>query len=112
MKRRRSRVYEEEPVELNEVLEPNEEQQWDQEEFVYDQPYDPYDDPYLDDYSDEHEAIDHESRFHLAVGMLDLISICIGIVVILALVAMLATLVGWLQNDIMHSALLLQSGLI
>ena len=112
MKRRRSRVYEEEPVELNDVLEPNEEEQWDQEEeFVYDQPYDPYDDPY-EEYSDEHEAIDHESRFHLAVGVLDLISIGVGIVVILALFAMLTTLIGWLQNDIMHSALLLQSGLI
>ena len=45
------------------------------------------------------------------MGMFDLVSILVGIVVILALVAMLFTLFNWLKSDIQHSALLLQSGL-
>ena len=45
------------------------------------------------------------------MGMLDLISILVGIVVILVLVAMLVSLAHWLQNDILHSALFMQSGL-
>jgi len=109
MKRRRSQQIEEEPVELGEVLETNE-QQW-QDEFVYDQPYDLYDESF-DDYSSEHEAADHESRFRLAIGLFDIISIFVGVSVILALVAMLTTLLQWLRNDILHSAILLTSGLL
>ena len=121
MKRRR-RQYEEtdEAMHLGDVLEPYQQQEWDAQSYqVYDQPYEPQD-PYAqgfvdgyygDEYSDEHEAADHESRFRIALGMFDFISIFIGIVVILVLVAMLITLFNWIRADLMHSALLLQSGL-
>lgn len=117
MARRRRRYEEEEweePVELDDVLEPYE-QQWDpQQEVYYDQEnsyvQDGYD-GYAADYSDEHEAVDHEGRFRIALGMFDLASILVGVVVILMLVAMLITLINWLYSDIMNSALLLQSGL-
>ncbi len=115
MKRRRSKAYEtEETVELGEVLEP-----YQQPETIYQDPQEEYPEAYLegyedfygDEYSEEHEAVDNETRFHIAMGAFDLISICIGIVVILLLVSMLITLFNWLRNDILHSALLLQSGL-
>lgn len=122
MKRRRRRYEEmdEEAVELGDVLEPYQEIQWQDEPYmqdVYAQPpaQDPYVQGYMDgyeeEYSDEHEAADHESRFRIAMGMFDLISIFVGILVILALVAMLFTLFDWLRSDIQHSALLIQSGL-
>lgn len=114
----RKRRYEEpeNEVQLNEVLEPyGSEPVWEappayppQEE----NPYDAYDpDAYVEEYSDEHEEADHEGRFRIAMGMFNLISILVGIVVILMLVAVLVTLFNWLRSDILHSALLLQSGL-
>ena len=124
MKRRRSAQYQpEEAVELNQVLEPYEEQQWADEDagdeaFYQEQPeeypdayLEGYQDFYGEEYSEEHEAADTEGRFRIAMGMFDLISIMIGVVVILVLVGMLITLFNWLRNDILHSALLLQSGL-
>ena len=128
MKRRRSRSYEnEETVELDEVLEPyrqEQEYQWAEAENAEDHLYaeaspaaddemwqTEYEDYYSEEYSEEHEMADDESRFRIAMGMFDLISIVIGIVVILVLASMLITLLNWLRNDILHSALLLQSGL-
>lgn len=113
MKRRR-RQHEEEPVELGEVLEPYD-QQWKQEYAAYEETppqYDQnYDETYADEYSDEHEAADIEGRFRIAMGVFDLASILVGIAVILVLVTMLVTLAQWLRSDILHSALLMQSGL-
>lgn len=123
MKRRR-RQYEEadEAMQLGDVLEPYQQQEWDAQSYepeMYDQSYD-QEDPYVqgyvegyygEEYSDEHEAADHESRFRIALGMFDFISIFVGILVILVLVAMLITLFNWLRTDLMQSALLLQSGL-
>ena len=106
----RRRRYEEEDVELEEVLEPDQEWEEDSEE-EYPEYYDQYDDPYQEEYSDEHETADDEGRFRLAMGLFDLISIFLGIVVILLLVAMLVSLISWLSDDILHSALLMQSGL-
>jgi len=119
MKRRRRRYeeMEEEAVELGDVLEPYQQPQWQDEPYVQDSAMqDPYVQGYVDgyydeEYSDEHEAVDHEGRFRIAMGMFDLVSIFLGILVILALVAMLFTLFNWLRSDIQHSALLLQSGL-
>ena len=117
--RRRSRQYEEEAVELGNVLEPYGRQNIQQVQ--YEQPsYEPpqneqlpyhqqYEEEY--DYSDEHEAADDETRFRVAMGIFDLTSILVGIVVILGLVAMLVTLLQWLNNDILHSAVLITSGL-
>ena len=125
MKRRRSRQYEEETVELTEALEPyREEPQWADEEALEDGFYadfppqeeseqwqDEYQDFYGEEYSAEHEMADNEGRFRTAMGMFDLLSILIGIAVIFVLASMLITLFNWLRNDILHSALLLQSGL-
>jgi len=123
MKRRRRRYEEaDEAMQLGEVLEPYQQQDWNVQSYeseMYQQPYepaDPYaqgfaDGYYAEEYSDEHEAVDHESRFRIALGMFDFISIFVGILVILVLVAMLITLFNWLRADLMQSAVLLQSGL-
>ena len=125
MKRRRSRQYDaEEAVELGDVLEPYASQQpanenayqefndGIQQQEEYPEAYlEGYEDFYGEEYSEEHEAADTETRFRVAIGLFDLISIIVGIIVILLLVGMLITLLNWLRNDILHSALLLQSGL-
>ena len=120
VKRRRARYEEaDEAMELGDVLESYEEHSgWTQEgyapaEVEYEDPYmqgfsDGY---YGEEYSEEHEAVDHESRFRIAMGAFDLVSIFVGIIVILLLVAMLITLFNWLRSDISHSMLLMQSGL-
>ena len=120
MRERRRRRYEddEEAVQLGDVLEPYARDNWG--DSAHEPAQESYDDPYVqgyaegyydDEYSDGHEAVDHESRFRIAIGVFDLISILVGIVVILLLVAMLFLLFDWLKSDILHSALLLQSGL-
>lgn len=117
MKRRRRYEQSDEPVELGTVLEPYGNQQWSMDQTQNTTQQEEFDendlDEYLDfeDYSEEHEAADSETRFRVAIGVFDLISICLGILVILLLVSMLVTLFNWLRNDILHSALLLQSGL-
>lgn len=125
MKRRRSKQYEnEESVELEQLLAVEQNAQWTAEtEYVYEEQdvsvqnaysevyQEGYEDFYSEEYSEEHEAVDSETRFHIAMGVFDLISIIIGIVVILVLVGMLVTLFNWLRTDILHSALFLQSGL-
>lgn len=125
MNRQNEQYYSEEAYELDEVLEPyeDEEEQWADngyEQQAYEEAYDDeypgayaegYEEFYDEEYSEEHEAADSESRFRLAMGVFDLVSIFVGIVVILVLSGMLITLVNWLKTDILHSALLLQSGL-
>lgn len=99
---------------------PYEEQPYDENPSAYEPPYEEenqpsYGDPYDEEYSDYHEAIDEAvsqaGRFRVAMGVFDTVSILVGIGVILLLVAMLVSLVSWLRSDILHSALLLQSGL-
>ena len=117
MKRRRRRYEEtDEAVELGDVLEPYQQSEWDDASYAQ-----PQDDPYVqgyvdgyygEEYSAEEDLIDHNGRFRIAMGMFDFVSIFVGIIVILLLVAMLITLFNWLQTDIQHSALLLQSGLL
>lgn len=115
MSRRRRRQYEEteEAFELQQVLQPDQQQlQWADENWQDEQSYaDEYPEFLQEDYSDIHEEADSESRFRIAMGLFDLVSILIGIGVILLLVALLYTLFNWLRNDILHSALLIQSGL-
>lgn len=126
MNRQNEQYNSEDAYELDEVLEPfeEEEQQWDADGYyqqqAYEQPYqDEYPEAYAEgyeeffdeEYSEEHEEADSESRFRLAMGVFDLVSIFVGIVVILVLSGMLITLINWLRTDILHSALLLQSGL-
>lgn len=119
MEKRRRRRYVEEDVQLEDVLQPYEEAPAEPEDYWQEEAYDEepqYDEMYLDqsyveEYSEEHEAADLEGRVQIAMGVLDLISILIGIVVILVLVAMFVALFGWLQTDILNSALLMQGGL-
>ena len=70
-----------------------------------------YGNPYEEEYSDYHEQLDHEGRLHTAMGVLNTAGVLVGVVVILVLVAMLFSLVSWLQNDILHSITLLQGGI-
>lgn len=119
---RRFEGYEEaeDELPLDQVLEPYQQEAYEQpgpeedyapplQEPPYEQP------PYEEEYSDYHEAMDEAmdeaGRFRVAMGVFDTVSILVGVVVILALVAMLVSLVSWLRSDILHSALLLQSGL-
>lgn len=121
---------EEDALRLDDVLEPYGQERQDlspyggepQEDYAgepYEEPYEgyeePYGDPYAGEYSDYHEAVDdaiHQAgRFRVAMGVFDTVSILVGVGVILLLVAMLVSLLGWLRSDILHSALLLQSGL-
>ena len=121
----RTRRYEgyeeaEDELRLDQVLQPYQQEAYEQrgpeedyapplQEPPYEQP------PYEEEYSDYHEAMDEAmdeaGRFRVAMGVFDTVSILVGVVVILALVAMLVSLVSWLRSDILHSALLLQSGL-
>lgn len=124
-KRRRYRAQEDEALQLGDVLEPYEQQSQYEEDydmheegndaFAYDEaPYD--DDPYADypqqdDYSDYHEEMDSKARFKVAMGVFDTVSILVGVLVIFVLIGVLMTLFNWLRSDILHSVLLLQSGL-
>lgn len=113
----RKRRYEEPEVRLNDVLEPDEKEALWNGEAPYAPQGESYDaanedpDAYVEEYSDEQEALDHEGRFRIAMGMFNLVSMLVGVLVILLLVAVLMTLFQWLRSDILHSALLLQSGL-
>ena len=121
----RTRRYEgyeeaEDELPLDQVLEPYQQEAYEQpgpeEDYVPPLQEPPYEQPpYEEEYSDYHEAMDEAmdeaGRFRVAMGVFDTVSILVGVVVILALVAMLVSLVSWLRSDILHSALLLQSGL-
>lgn len=119
---RRFEGYEEaeDELRLDEVLEPYEQDGYDriepEDDYAPPAQEPPYEEqPYAEEYSDYHEAMDEAmdeaGRFRVAMGVFDTVSILVGVVVILALVAMLLSLVSWLRSDILHSALLLQSGL-
>lgn len=115
-RRRRSQRYEDEELQLEQVLEPYQyaEEPYDpaayvQEGMVY-QPMEYASDPEADyaEYLPEEEP---ENRFGVAVHVFDVLSSLVGVFVILILVAMLLTLVDWLRTDILHSFVLLQSGI-
>jgi hypothetical protein len=108
-KRRRSQRYEEEQLQLEEVLEPYQYAVEPQDESMYPQAdYQGYPEPGYADYLPEEEP---ENRFGVAVHVFDVISSLVGVFVILLLVAMLLSLVNWLRTDLMHSIVLLQSGI-
>lgn len=126
------------PMELNDLLEPyapaqdeyapygqdyfddQDSNPYQQAEYDPRQPYNasPYvdssyeNDDYTDeDYSDYHEELDHEGRLRTAMGVFNSVSTLVGVVVILVLVGMLISLFSWLKSDIIHSLILLQSGI-
>ena len=59
----------------------------------------------------ENEELEDTHRFHIAMGVFNLISILAGLAVILVLVAILVSLVTWLQSDITQSMTLLTSNI-
>ena len=69
----------------------------------------------FDDDNDGYAVYDEESegkhRFHMAMHVFNGASVLVGIVVVLALTALVITMISWLREDILHSFILLQSGL-
>ncbi len=111
-KRRRGQRYEEEELQLGDVLEPyqyGQAEPYQQEELYQAVDYQSYPEPGYADYLPGEEGT--ENRFGVAVHVLDVISSLVGVFVILILVAMLLTLVDWLRTDLLHSFVLLQSGI-
>lgn len=112
-KRRRSQRYEEEELQLGDVLEPyqyrQEQQPYRQEELYQQVDYESYPEPGYADYLPGEDGA--ENRFGVAVHVFDVVSSLVGVFVILILVAMLLTLVDWLRTDLLHSFVLLQSGI-
>ena len=108
-KKRRSQRYEEEQLQLDEVLEPYQYAADPRAQAPYaDAGYQSYPEAGYADYLPEEEP---ENRFGVAVHVFDVISSLAGVFVILVLVAMLLTLVDWLRTDLLHSFMLLQSGI-
>jgi len=64
-----------------------------------------------EEYAEYGDALDETHRFHLAMNVFDLISVLAGLAVILVLVAILVSLITWLQSDITQSFTLLTSQL-
>ena len=62
-----------------------------------------------EEYSDYNEELDDTHRFHVAMNVFDLVSVLAGLAVILVLVAILISLLTWLQGDITQSFTLLTS---
>ena len=120
---------EDEPMELNDVLEPYRGPEDGADRFAADGgDYDPYayeedeneDFAYDEDESDgygaeEDEAVEdaweHEGRVRTTMGVLNTFSVLLGVFVIFLLVAMLLGLCSWLKADILHSLTLLEGGI-
>jgi len=62
-----------------------------------------------EEYSDYSEELDDTHRFRVAMNVFDLISVLAGLAVILVLVAILVSLITWLEGDITQSFTLLTS---
>lgn len=60
-----------------------------------------------EEYSDYSEELDDTHRFRVALNVFDLISVIAGLAVILLLVAILVSLITWLEGDIAQSFTLL-----
>ena len=64
-----------------------------------------------DGYAVYDAELEGKHRFHIAMHVFDGASLLVGIAVVLALAALIMTMVSWLREDILHSFILLQSGL-
>ena len=80
-------------------------------EVGYDDGYGPEMDIPEEDYAVYDEGLDNDHRFHLAMNAFNTASVFTGLVVIFALTALIISLVSWIQTDISHSFVLLQSGI-
>lgn len=75
---------------------------------------DVYEDDGYDEYAEgdeyyENEALDSAHRFRVAMNVFDTVSVLVGVVVVLVLVALLASLFSWLRADVTHTFALLQT---
>ncbi len=67
--------------------------------------------PQEEEYSMFHEELDDQHRFHVAMNVFDTASVLAGVVVILALTALIFSLFSWVKTDITHSFVILQSNI-
>ena len=117
---------EDEPMELNDVLEPYRGSEDGADRFADDGgDYDPYaygetnddlayqDEAYGGDDGDEaaEDAWEHEGHVRTTMGVLNTFSVLLGVFVIFVLVAMLLGLFSWLKADILQSLTLLEGGI-
>lgn len=81
------------------------------EEDVYydDEPY--YDDDYDEPLTREERRQARQARFRVMAGLLDFLGVIAGMVVILLVIALLVSLVTWLQSDIYQTFTLLTTNL-
>ena len=76
-----------------------------QDYYEDDQPY--YDDDYDEPLTREERRYARRQRFRMMAGLLDFLGVIAGMVVILVLVALLVSLVTWLQSDMYQTFTLL-----
>ena len=74
-----------------------------------DQPY--YDDDYDEPMTREERRHARRLRFRVAAGLLDFLGVIAGMIVILVLIALLVSLVTWLQSDMYQTFTLLTTNL-
>lgn len=118
-RRRRRSAREDEPLIMDDVLEPSGDagEGYDGAQADLDESRAPvYQDMYLgyDEYADDDAGEQYEEsngRFKVAMSIFNVISTLVGILLILLLVALLFSLFNWLETDIRHSFVLLQSNL-
>jgi hypothetical protein len=67
--------------------------------------------PYGEEAYGAYEQGDEKRRFRVAMNVFDTVSVLMGLVVILALTALIVSMVSWLRTDILHSFVILQSGI-
>ena len=76
--------------------------------------YNEYDDEYFEDDIDymeddpEMQQVLHDGRIRVAAGVADFLSVIAGMVVVLALIALLVSLINWLTADVGQMFALLQ----
>lgn len=81
----------------------------DADDEAYDEP--PYDDDLDEPMTDEERRIARQGRFRVAAGVMDFFGVIAGTVVILVLIALLVSLITWLQQDFDQTFTLLTTNL-
>lgn len=59
-----------------------------------------YDDAYLDELPPEERKLRRAGRFKVAAGLFDFSAVIIGLIVALALIALIVSLASWVINDL------------
>ena len=84
---------------------PQPQQGYDDEAYYDDEPY--YDDDYDEPMTREERRYARRMRFRVMAGLFDFLGVIAGMVVILVLIALLVSLVTWLQSDVYQTFTLL-----